>query len=183
MRFPSLRYPALLIMLAAISQACAAEAVSQKNLWDVLEGMRAVSAEEAAMEEFFGAKIDSRSGNGYWQYHTGPGPRLVDGVEISKFGFSTKNDNSAAPLTYLDIAGDCVSVADVKKAYPDLLLKYGYSNPHSKNEPYLVHEYWSTNEYGKTIFFFKRYRQPSPECLSNVKFSLNNWPGKTTPRE
>lgn len=165
MKLLKLGHGTLLVALAAVSQVSLAGAVEGKSVWTIIHGMRTVSYEEGAIEEFFGARIDQRSDNGYWTFHEGKGPSLGDGVTISKFGFMTKNDASAAPRVYMDISGKCVNLDDVRKAYPDLFTDQPVPSAHSP----LV-KYVSRGEGWELGFAFRVDGPRPPYCLVNVGF-------------
>jgi hypothetical protein len=120
MNYYKLRYGALLIILAGLSQVSTAGAAEEKGIWDVMRGMRTVAIGEAGIQALFGAKIRERTDNGYWKFYEGKGPALGDGVTIDKFGFMTKNDATAAPRVYMSISGHCVRLDDIRKEYPGL---------------------------------------------------------------
>lgn len=158
-----------LILLAGLNQISTGGEMGKKGILDVIHGMRSVSIDEVAVQDLFGAKIDNTRNNGYLAFYEGTGPRLDDGVKISKFGFMKANDGTTAPWVYMDIEGQCVSLDDIKKAYPDLTTRNPVPSPHT-----LMVRYVSENDYSEMSFAFKVDSPTAPRCLVNVGFSPKN---------
>lgn len=155
-----------LILLARLNQISSGGEMGKRGILDVIHGMRMVSIDKAAVQDLFGAKVDNKRNNGYLAFYEGVGPRLDDGVKISKFGFTKSNDGAAAPWVYMDIEGPCVSLDDIKKAYPDITTRDPVPSPHS-----LMVKYISENDDSKMSFAFKVDSPTAPRCLVNVGFS------------
>lgn len=166
MNFYNLRHSALLIMLAGTTQISMGGVMEKKSIWDVIHSMRTAPVEEAAIQELFGAKIKTRTDNGYWKFYEGKGPTLGDGVRINKFGFMTKNDTTAAPWIYMHISGHCVKLEDIKKVYPDVVSDGYAATLHAP-----IAGYFSANEDWEIKFGFRVHESVRPECLENVGFS------------
>ncbi|KQW93277.1 hypothetical protein ASC94_11510 [Massilia sp. Root418] len=166
MNYSRLRYGALLIILAGLSKVCAAGAAEEKDIWDVIRGMRTVAIGEVGIQELFGAKIRTRTDNGYWKFHEGIGPALGDGVTIDKFGFMTKNDATAAPWIYMNISGHCVRLDDIRKEYPNVAPDGFAATIHAP-----IASYVTKSEEWELKFSFRVHDSRRPECLENVGFS------------
>lgn len=160
------RCGALLAMLAGVGHASAAGVAEQPSTLDVIHRMTTVTVERTAIEDLFGARVEVIKGNGYWTFHEGRGPVLADGMTITKFGYMTKNDGSAAPSVYMDIVGRCLELEQVRTAYPDLFTQNPVPSPHGGGVGYR-----SINDEREISFAFRVDDPRSPRCLVNVGVS------------
>ena len=168
LKFSGLQGYAMILMLTVAGPLSAAEVMENESILDVIHGMRQVAMERAAVEALFDAQIAEVKGNGYWTYHEGAGNIFEYGSKIRKFGFMTKNDGTGTPVVYADLSGHCVSFAQVKYRYPDMVSRGNAPSPHSSN-PTVGYVY--LNEEGQMSFSFTIDKHFNPACLVNVGFS------------
>lgn len=163
MKIDRIRSGTLLLLLAGTVQASAAGVTAPQATLDVIHGMTTVALERTAIEALFGARVEVIKGNGYWTFHEGRGPILADGMTVTKFGYMTKNDGTAAPRVYMDIVGRCLELEQVRQVYPDLSTQNPVPSPHGGGVGYT-----SINDEREINFAFRVDEPRSPRCLVNV---------------
>lgn len=155
----------LFVLTAGISQLSIGAEMQSQSIWALIRDMRALPVDEKSIEDFFGGIIDSRTDNGYWKFYEGKGRTLGDGVTISKFGVTKKNDGAADPLIYMFITGHCVRLGEVREAYPGLVT-HRAATIHAPVANYLY-----ADEHGKLTFSFLEHGEDRSDCLANIGYS------------
>jgi len=104
-----------------------------------------------------------RNNNGYFSSYDGGRLSLIDQVDIEAVLLRVRHEDEARGMVslYLDPSGACVTLDEVHKHYPEVVIT-DHPRGHSLDEQ----TYWSIQQpWGELSFGFK---ERNPECLASV---------------
>lgn len=165
----------ILLLLVIATTACQPTAHASKentmiqlnlSVWQLIEDIQAAPFTLAGIEKILGQTLveQMQKSNEYFQFFAGQELALAGNSSIVKIDLRLPRDtNDRSGLLVLNLDGECISLQQVKRQFPDLAL----TDMPRGDSPEQATTFTASNAWGEVSFGFQ---QKKPDCLGYLVF-------------
>lgn len=136
------------------------------SVWQLIEDIQAAPFTLAGIEKILGQTLveQMQKSNEYFQFFAGQELALAGNSSIVKIDLRLPRDtNDRSGLLVLNLDGECISLQQVKRQFPDLAL----TDMPRGDSPEQATTFTASNAWGEVSFGFQ---QKKPDCLGYLVF-------------